>query len=111
MPFTAYIVDAVRTAGGKRGGRLSGWHPADLGAEVCDRLIQRTGIDGASVDDVIFGCVTQYGAQAENVARNVVLSSKRLPETVPAYTLDRQCGSAQQAIHAQRFNVRCLPVT
>lgn len=97
-PFNAYIVDAVRTAGGKRGGRLSGYHPADLGAAVIDALIERTKIDGAQVEDVAFGCVTQSGAQAENLGRNVVLSSKRLPNTVPAFTMDRQCGSAQQAI-------------
>lgn len=99
-PFNAFIVDAVRTAGGKRGGRLSGWHPADLGAAVVDGLLERLNIDGALVDDVVFGVVTQSGAQAENAARNVVLSSKRLPNTVPAYTMDRQCGSAQQAIHS-----------
>lgn len=96
--FNAYIVDAMRTAGGKKNGRLSGWHPADLGAQVVDALVERSGIDGAIVEDVIFGCVTQSGAQAENIARNVVLCSRKLPETVPGYTLDRQCGSAQQAI-------------
>jgi len=99
-PFNAYIVEALRTAGGRRGGRLSGWHPADLGAAVVDALVERTGIDGAVVDDVAWGCGTQSGAQAENVGRNVVLSSKRLPNTVPAFTMDRQCGSAQQAIHS-----------
>ena len=99
QPFNAFIVDGVRTPGGKRGGRLSGWHPADIGAYVCDALLERTGADGAKVDDVAWGCVTQSGAQAENLGRNVVLSSKRLPNTVPAYTLDRQCGSAQQALH------------
>lgn len=99
-PFNAYIVEVARTAGGKRGGRLSGWHPADLGGAVVDALLERAGVDGSHVDDVVFGCGTQDGAQAENVARNVVLSSYRLPNTVPAYTLDRQCGSAQQAIHS-----------
>lgn len=99
-PFNAYIVEIARTAGGKRGGRLSGWHPADLGGLVCDALLERAGVDGSCVDDVVFGCGTQDGAQAENVGRNVVLSSYRLPDTVPAYTLDRQCGSAQQAIHS-----------
>lgn len=98
-PFNAFIVEAVRTAGGRRGGRLSGYHPADIGGAVCDALLERANVDGASVDDVAWGCVTQSGAQAENAGRNVVLSSKRLPNSVPAYTLDRQCGSAQQALH------------
>eukprot|EP00931_Biecheleriopsis_adriatica_P049519 TRINITY_DN28649_c0_g1_i1.p1 TRINITY_DN28649_c0_g1~~TRINITY_DN28649_c0_g1_i1.p1 ORF type:complete len:1321 (-),score=307.28 TRINITY_DN28649_c0_g1_i1:44-4006(-) len=98
-PFNAYIVEAVRSAGGRRGGRLSGWHPADIGAAVCDALLERTGLDGKNVEDVAWGCVTQSGAQAENAGRNVVLSSKRLPNSVPAFTLDRQCGSAQQALH------------
>jgi len=98
-PFNAFIVEAVRSAGGRRGGRLSGWHPADIGGAVCDALLERANIDGAGVDDVAWGCVTQSGAQAENAGRNVVLSSKRLPNTVPAFTLDRQCGSAQQALH------------
>mmetsp|Transcript_56805 Transcript_56805/g.133397 ORF Transcript_56805/g.133397 Transcript_56805/m.133397 type:complete len:977 (-) Transcript_56805:111-3041(-) len=98
-PFTAYIVEAVRTAGGRRGGRLSGWHPADLGAAVCDGLLERAKVDGCMVEDVAWGCVTQSGAQAENLGRNVVLSSRLLPDSVPAFTLDRQCGSAQQAIH------------
>jgi acetyl-CoA C-acetyltransferase len=97
--FNAYIVDAVRTAGGKRGGRLSGWHPADIGGAVCDALLERANVDGACVEDVVWGCVTQSGAQAENVGRNTVLSSKRLPISVPAFTIDRQCGSAQQALH------------
>ena len=96
---SAFIVDGVRTAGGRRGGRLSGWHPADIGAAVCDALLERVDIPGACVDDVAWGCVTQSGAQAENVGRNVVLSSKRLPDSVPAYTVDRQCGSSQQALH------------
>lgn len=94
----AYIVDAVRTAGGRRGGRLKDWHPADLGAAVVDALLDRTGVDPALIEDVIFGCVSQAGEQSTNVARNVVLSS-RLPETVPGVTVDRQCGSSQQAIH------------
>lgn len=97
--FNAYIVEAVRCAGGRRNGRISGYHPADLGAAVIDALIERTGIDGSLVDDVAWGCCTQSGAQAENLGRNVVLSCKKLPNTVPAYTLDRQCGSAQQALH------------
>jgi len=99
-PFGAYIVAACRTAGGKRNGKLSGYHPADLGATVCDALVERTGIDGAQVEDVIFGCVSQVGAQAGNIGRNVVLASKLLPETVPGFAVDRQCGSSQQSIHA-----------
>ena len=95
----AYIVDAIRTPGGKRNGALSQYHPADLGALVLDALVDRTGIPAADLDDVIFGCVTQSGAQANNVARNSVLASKRIPESVPAVTVDRQCGSSQQAMH------------
>jgi len=98
MPHTAYIVDACRTAGGRRGGRLSEWNPADLGATVVDALVERNGMDAAMIDDVIFGCVSQIGSQAGNLARNVVLSSK-LPESVPGTTVDRQCGSSQQALH------------
>ncbi|HEY8554573.1 MAG TPA: acetyl-CoA C-acetyltransferase [Burkholderiales bacterium] len=94
----AYIVAAARTAGGRKGGRLSGWHPADLAARVLDALIDRTKADPALVEDVIMGCVTQIGEQGVNVARNAVLSSK-LPESVPATTVDRQCGSSQQALH------------
>ena len=94
----AYIVAALRTAGGKRAGRLSGWHPADLSAQVIDALLERTGADPALVDDVIWGCVSQVGQQASNIARNAVLSS-RLPESVPGTSVDRQCGSSQQALH------------
>ena len=94
----AYIVCALRTAGGKRGGRLSGWHPADLSAQVINALIDRTGADPSVVDDVIWGCVSQVGQQASNIARNVVLSSC-LPESVPGTSVDRQCGSSQQALH------------
>ncbi|QIG81054.1 acetyl-CoA C-acetyltransferase [Stakelama tenebrarum] len=94
---TAYIVDAVRTAGGKRGGKLAGWHPTDMGGAVLDALVDRTGIDPAAVDDVIMGCVSQGGEQALHVGRNAVLSSK-LPASVPAVTIDRQCGSSQQAM-------------
>jgi len=97
MP-NAYIVEAVRTAGGRPGGRLREWHPITLGAVVVDELVNRTGIDGALVDDVIVGCVTQVGAQSGNIGRNIVLASK-LPETVPGTSVDRQCGSSQQAIH------------
>ncbi len=94
----AFIVAAARTAGGRRGGRLSGWHPADLAGQVLDALVQRSGVDPAAIDDVIMGCVGQIGEQAANVARNAVLSSK-LPESVPATSVDRQCGSSQQALH------------
>ena len=79
----AYIVAAARTAGGRRNGRLSGWHPADLAASVLDALINRTGCDPALVEDVIMGCVGQAGEQAANIARNAVLASC-LPESVPA---------------------------
>ena len=95
---TAYIVDAFRTAGGRRGGRLSGVHPVDLAAATLDALVDRTGIDPAAVDDVIMGCVTQAGEQSNQVGRIAVLASDRLPESTPAVTIDRQCGSSQQAI-------------
>jgi acetyl-CoA acetyltransferase family protein len=94
----AYIVGAVRTPGGRKNGKLSGWHPSDLGALVLDELVERTGVKGELIDDVIFGCVSQAGAQSGNVARNAVLGSS-LPESVPGTTVDRQCGSSQQAIH------------
>src|SRR5579859_6312264 len=97
MP-TAVIVDAVRTAGGKRHGKLSGWHSVDLAAEVLKALAQRNDLDPALVDDVIMGCVSQVGAQGLNVARNAVLAAG-FPETVPGTTVDRQCGSSQQALH------------
>ena len=93
----AYIVEAVRTAGGRRNGQLAGWHPADMGAEILDALVERSGIDPALVEDVIFGCVTQAGEQSFAFARNVVLAST-LPQSVPAVTIDRQCGSSQQAV-------------
>jgi acetyl-CoA C-acetyltransferase len=94
----AYIVAAVRTAGARKGGRLSGWHPADLAGQVLDALVDRVHADPALIDDVIMGCVSQIGEQATNVARNAVLSSK-LPESVPGTSVDRQCGSSQQAAH------------
>jgi acetyl-CoA C-acetyltransferase len=93
----AYIIEAVRTAGGKRGGALKDWHPADMAAEVLDALVERSGIDPASVEDVIMGCVGQAGEQAFHIGRNAVLASK-LPQSVPAVTIDRQCGSSQQAL-------------
>ncbi|WP_337187969.1 acetyl-CoA C-acetyltransferase [Phenylobacterium sp.] len=94
----AYIVAATRTAGGRKGGRMRGWHPSDLAGQVLDELIVRTGIDPAAVEDVVMGCVGQVGEQSTNIARNAVLSSK-LPESVPATSVDRQCGSSQQALH------------
>ena len=94
----AYIVDAVRTAGGRRDGRLSRVHPADLGATVIDAILERTGVDPQVVDDVIFGCVSQIGPQTFNLARTSILASK-LPDSVPGVTVDRQCGSGQQAVH------------
>ena len=94
----AYIVAAARTAGGRRGGRLTGWHPADLAGQMLDALVDRAGADPALIEDVIMGCVSQFGQQSGNVARNAVLSS-RLPESVPGTSVDRQCGSSQQALH------------
>ena len=94
----AYIVAAVRTAGGRKGGRLRDWHPVDLAAEVLRELVGRIDLDPARVDDVILGCVGQLGGQAANVARNAVLSAG-FPEAVPGTTVDRQCGSSQQALH------------
>jgi acetyl-CoA C-acetyltransferase len=93
----AFIVEAVRTAGGRRNGRLAGWHPADLAAVSLDAIIERTRIDPGAVEDVIMGCVGQTGEQGLHIGRNAVLSS-RLPESVPAVSIDRQCGSSQQAI-------------
>jgi acetyl-CoA C-acetyltransferase len=94
----AFIVDAVRIAGGRRKGRLMGVHAVDLGALALNALIDRIGVDPASIDDVIFGCVSQVGEQSCHIARNCVLASK-LPESVPAVSIDRQCGSSQQAVH------------
>jgi acetyl-CoA C-acetyltransferase len=94
----AYIVAAARTAGGRKGGRLAGWHPADLAGAVLDALVERAGTDPAAVEDVILGCVGQVGEQSTNIARNAVLASG-LPESVPGTSVDRQCGSSQQALH------------
>ncbi|NQX90360.1 MAG: acetyl-CoA C-acetyltransferase, partial [Halioglobus sp.] len=94
----AYIVGAVRCAGGRKNGRLSKVHPIDLGAEVVDALVVKTAVAVDEVDDVIFGCVSQVGAQSSNIARNVCISSV-LGEAVPGTTVDRQCGSGQQAMH------------
>ena len=93
----AYIVDAVRTAGGRRAGKLTGWHPADMGGVVLDALVGRTGIDPSAIEDVVVGCVGQVGEQSFHIGRNCVLASS-LPESVPAVSIDRQCGSSQQAL-------------
>ncbi|MFD4227493.1 acetyl-CoA C-acetyltransferase [Streptomyces sp. NPDC058545] len=94
----AFIVGAVRTPVGRRKGALSGIHPADLGAHVLRALLERTGVDPGAVDDVFFGCVSQIGAQTGNIARTAWLSAG-LPQHVPGTTIDRQCGSSQQAVH------------
>jgi acetyl-CoA acyltransferase len=95
---TAVIVDAVRTPGGRRNGKLRGWHAVDLAAEPLRALVERNDLDPALVDDVIMGCVMQVGEQALNVGRNAVLAAG-YPESVPSTTIDRQCGSSQQALH------------
>lgn len=94
----AYIVEALRTAGGKRGGALAGVHPVDLAAKSLDTVMERSGLEAKAIDDVVMGCVSQGGEQAMQVGRNAVLASKHLGEGVPAVTIDRQCGSSQQAI-------------
>src|SRR5260221_4901823 len=94
----AVSVEAVRTAVGRRNGGLKDWHPVDLLAQTLSALVQRTGVDTNLVDDVIIGCVSQVGEQSLNVGRNAVLAAG-FPETVPGTTVDRQCGSSQQAIH------------
>ena len=95
--MNAYIVSAVRTAGGRRNGRLSGRHPVELAAEVLNAAVDAAGVPAHAVDDVILGCVTQYGEQSRQVARFAVLASN-LPQSVPSVTIDRQCGSSQQAV-------------
>ena len=95
---TAVIVDAIRTPLGKRNGKLRDWHPVDLAAETLKALTDRTGIDPALIDDVVMGCVMQVGEQSLNVGRNAVLAAG-WPDTVPGTTIDRQCGSSQQAAH------------
>ena len=94
----AYVVDAIRTAVGKRGGTLSGTHPADLGAAVLEQLLERTTVDPSAVDDVVFGCVDAIGPQAGNIARTSWLAAG-FDDAVPGVTVDRQCGSSQQAVH------------
>ncbi len=93
----AFIAAAVRTAGGRKGGRLKDWHPVDLAAQVLDALVARSGVDPGQIEDVVMGCVGQAGEQAANVARNAVMASS-LPLTVPGTSVDRQCGSSQQAL-------------
>src|SRR4051794_39143282 len=94
----AYIVEAVRTPVGKKNGGLAKSHPADLGAHVLTELVRRTGIDPAVVEDVVFGCLDTIGPQAGDIARTAWLAAG-LPEEVPGTTIDRQCGSSQQALH------------
>ena len=94
----AYVIDAVRTPVGKRGGGLAAQHPADMGAHVIEAVVERTGIDPEVVDDVIFGCVDTIGPQAGNIARSAWLAAG-MPLGVPGTTVDRQCGSSQQAVH------------
>ena len=95
---TAVIVDAVRTAGGKRNGKLRNWHAVDLASEALRAVAERNQLDPALVDDVIMGCVMQVSEQSLNVGRNAVLAAG-WPESVPATSIDRQCGSSQQALH------------
>ena len=94
----AYLIDAVRTPVGRRGGGLSEVRPADLGAHVIKGLIDRTGLDPATIDDVVWGCCDTIGPQAGNIARTSWLAAG-FPEEVPGVTIDRQCGSSQQAVH------------
>ncbi|MGI3165724.1 acetyl-CoA C-acetyltransferase [Pseudooceanicola sp. 200-1SW] len=94
----AYIVAARRTAGGRRKGRLRGWHPARLAAVVLEDLVAQTGIDPVLIEDMIMGCVSQGGEQSTQMGRNAILASS-LPDSIPAVTIDRQCGSSQQALH------------
>ncbi|MBV9560379.1 MAG: acetyl-CoA C-acetyltransferase [Bradyrhizobium sp.] len=93
----AYIVAATRTAGGRRNGALAGWHPADLGGKILDALVEKSKVDPAAIEDVILGCVSQVAEQSFHIGRNAVLASN-LPDSVPAVSIDRQCGSSQQAL-------------
>ena len=95
---TAVIVDAIRSPLGRRNGKLKNWHPVDLASEIMQQLVQRNDLDPALIDDVVMGCVMQVGEQSLNVARNAVLAAG-WPDTVPGTTIDRQCGSSQQAAH------------
>lgn len=94
---TAYIVAAKRTAGGRKNGALAEWHPGDLGAQVLNAIVSEAGVDPMAIEDVIMGCVSQAGEQAGQIGRTAVLASN-LPNSVPAVTIDRQCGSSQQSI-------------
>src|SRR5919198_3119113 len=94
----AVIVDAVRTPVGRRNGRLKDWHPVDLASEVLRALVERNDLDPALIEDVVMGCTMTVGEQAMNIGRNAALAAG-FPDTVPGTTVDRQCGSAQQAIH------------
>src|SRR6202162_6530779 len=94
----AYIAAAARTSGARKGGRLAGWHPADLAASVLDALVERSGAAPDQIEDVIMGCVMQVGEQSNNIARNAIMAS-RLPESVPGTSVDRQCGSSAHALH------------
>mmetsp|Transcript_6863 Transcript_6863/g.12120 ORF Transcript_6863/g.12120 Transcript_6863/m.12120 type:complete len:403 (+) Transcript_6863:130-1338(+) len=105
MVYTAYIVECVRTAAGKKNGALRDWQSPDLGAAVLDELVTRTGIDGGQIDEVICGCVSQIGMQGGNIGRMSVLASKKIPESVPGTSVDRQCGSGQQSI---AFAAQCV---
>jgi len=105
MPEEAYLVELVRTAGGRKKGALREWKSPDLLASCLDELVTRTGIDGGMVEEVICGCVDQVGQQAGNIGRMAVLASEKLPETVPGVAVDRQCGSGQQALHFAAMSV------
>ena len=96
--INAVIVDAIRSPLGRRNGKLKNWHPVDLASEIMQQLVQRNDLDPALIDDVVMGCVMQVGEQSLNVARNAVLAAG-WPDTVPGTTIDRQCGSSQQAAH------------
>ena len=100
----AYIVDAVRTPVGKRGGGFSEVHPADMGAHAIGALMDRTGIDPEAVEDVIMGCLDNIGPQSGDIARTAWLAAG-LPQTVPGVTIDRQCGSGQQAVHLSLIHI------
>src|SRR6476469_971098 len=106
----AFIIDAVRTPVTRRGGGLSAAHPADLGAHVIKALLERTQADPGAVDDVIFGCVDTVGPQAGDIARTAWLAAG-LPEAVPGVTVDRQCGSSQQAVHFAARRCSAAPPT
>src|SRR3979409_643330 len=102
----AYIVAAARTAGGRKGGRLAGWHPAGLPASGPGSRGERSGADPEQIEDVIMGCVMQTGEQSNNIARNAIMASK-LPESVPGTSVDRQCGSSRPALAFARTEGTC----